>query len=1002
MLTMPKEHAKPVKIKQQRRTRYVKKNTALAASLRDAVDQVKGNADAAAEVAQDSPVPVPPAAPAGELPARASGANRLISSLPLMHLESQSVVGEACPWGKAAIAVATTLLCAKYLRGSRWNRMLIGLVASYSACEVARRMSGLLYRHVARQLVKKELELPGMAGCPDRDRTWLDTAGSFALWLKNAFNGSYSEHCRWEKYSQSEISSDADVRAPYQRGSKKEEDALSIATFIKVDPGFGPAFRIMAVPEIVSQTIIRLNNCGSLDSLKLSHTIASRISMLNVPKQVADMAFHGSAMIARAVVSQRRFQDVGNETSDSSMFLAASAFLPILGALPAASLSAQTLGFHCDTQCTLEVLIAPYVEETIKSALYCAGLTKASTLFGIGEYAYRALDERSTGVMLRGLPALLMHWAIEGKGFCTRVMLHQSFNGIVNVGRLAHEHKLKAGSLVPRLAEICGGWIGMAAVNSMSSRKIPGIASPGDGVLSCFGYRFGDRLVPYTETLPTPGVRVMKHSNFLEDIPRARMMVSLGPVVLGYCPPIPDRNHYPTVLHGVLNRFCSQPPPIDFELLAEFKSFVKKEVSLLPVVDPDADISETTWLAETHYPLWRQKQLIDDWDDCMRILSFADLDLEGFMKTETYLKFANPRGINSRSDRFKVAVGPLCKHMEHITYSHYHEFIKNVPVRSRPAHIMEHMGHCPSPYYETDYTAFERHFLPEVMDSCEMVLYEHLLHHFPEVYSLLKSAMCGLNRIRYKAFTICVLGRRMSGEMVTSLGNGFTNLMLAKFVAFKSGAHLTGFVEGDDGLFAASRPLDESLFEKLGFTIKIQHRESILESSFCGLMMSEDLISFTDPFIALCNLGWSTSPQAYQSERVRRELLRAKALSLLHEHPQCPMLSAIAVRLIEVTAAYHPRFNSGWYRWKLQGEIEASETETMLMARRGPSDVARDCFSKLYGVGPEMQRQFEEWTREWDGGPISHPAVEALAAGHASEAPFSEMWHDYVSTSQQI
>lgn len=919
-----------------------------------------------------------------------------------MTLESQSLIGEACPWGKAAVAIATTLVCGKYLRGSRWRRTVVGVISTYALCELARRLSTALYTLVARRLVAKEMTLAGPSGRPDRSRTWMDTAASFSLWLKNSFNGSYSEQCRWEKYASARTSEEADVRAPYQRGSKKEDDSLTVAAFIKVDPFFGPAFRIVAVPEIVSQTIVRLNNCGPSDSMKLSHTIASRISMLNVPKRWTDLVFHGSAMVARAVVSQRRFQDLGAERTDASLLMSASVFLPVLGALPAGSLGAQALGFRCDTQFTVEVIIAPYLEETFKTSLYCAGLTRASTLFGLCEYLFRALDERGGGILLRGLPALAMHWAIEGKSFCARVLFHQAFNGIINADRLVRNHKLNAGSLIPRLAEICGGWVGMGAINAMSSRRVPGIANPGSGVLSCFGYRFGDRLVPATEMLPTPGVRVMKHSNFLEDVPRARMMVSLGPVVQGYCPAIPDRNHYPSVLHGVLNRFCSEPPPIDYRLLAEFREFVKAEVSVLPVVDPDADVTEATWLAETHYPLWRQKQLITEWDDCMHMLCFEDLNLEGFMKTETYLKFANPRGINSRSDRFKVAVGPLCKHMEHITYSHYGEFIKNVPVRDRPAYIMEHMGHCPGPYYETDYTAFERHFLPEIMESCEMLLYEHLLHHFPETFSLLKSAMCGLNRIRYKAFTICVLGRRMSGEMVTSLGNGFTNLMLAKFVAYKSGAHLTGFVEGDDGLFAASRPLDESLFARLGFTIKIQHRESILESSFCGLMMSEDLISFTDPFVALCNLGWSTSPQAYQSERVRQELLRAKALSLLHEHPRCPMLSAVAIRLIELTSAHSPRFTTGWYRWRLQGEISASESETMAMARVGPSDVARDCFSKLYGVGPDMQRQFEEWTREWDGGPISHAAVEALASGHASEVCFSEMWHEYVTTSQQI
>jgi len=848
------------------------------------------------------------------------------------------------------------------------------------------------------------------SGVPSRRRTVMDDLASVALVLKNSLNVSYSERCRWELVAMSDSASITDVRAPYQRGSKMEEDALKIAEYVKIDPWFGPVHTIRAVPEIVSQTVVRLNNCSPEDASKLSLTIASRISMLNVPKTYTDECYHGSATISRAVVSQRRFQDESPMSDDNWLITAGFYLAPMLSSIlpwqvsPASILGGASL-CGIDSQFLIDVFLAPYIEEWFKNLMSKCGISRPSLTFGLVEFCLGLHVGGDLGTVKALAPALAMHALLDGLSTATRICLHQTFNLAVHLVRCRNRLLLNPGSMVGRALATCAGSLALTAVNSMACRsgpRSPGLKNPGSDTLSCFGYRFGDRVAPWTERLPTAGVRVMTHANFNEEQPRARMMVSLGPVVFGHCPPIPDRNHYPTVLHGVLNRFCSTPPPIDRVLLFEFETFVRNEVLRLPVVPPDADMTPEHWLLDTHYPRWRQDQLMEGWDNSMRSLCLEDFELNGFMKTETYLKFANPRGINSRSDNFKVAVGPCCKHMEHIVYSHYGEFIKNVPVRQRPEYITQLMGHCPGPYYETDYTAFERHFVPELLRACEMVLYDHLLHHFPELFNVIESAMCGLNRIRYKAFTICVKGRRMSGEMVTSLGNGFTNLMLAKFVAFKSNATIVGVVEGDDGLFASNRPLREDLFAKLGFTIKIQKRETLLESSFCGLMMSEDLISLTDPFVALCNLGWSTSPQASQSARVRKELLRAKALSLLHEHPQCPMLSSVAARLIELTNGSEPRYTAGWYKWKLQGEIEESMNETMRMAKVGPSTSARDCFYRLYGVSPEAQVAFENYIMNWDGGAIAHYAIESMADEHPSSHAFREMWHDYVTTAPTL
>lgn len=1007
---------------QKRRTRYVSKKSAISGSIADALSRLSGEADAVREMRDDMKEveqsdSVHGAAPS-DLESERDGEHEPdpgsldgAAVLGAMSSGSHSLVSRPFAWGRIVVSLAAATVAGR-MCGTRYSTKIIaGTIAASAACLAARWAANRAYDWSVRMLVNAHRDSQAFtSGVPARPRRTYDDLASACLFIKNALNPDFSEECRWELVSTALHSGLDDGRAPYQRGSKMEPDQIAVHEHVRVDPWFGPIFTVYSVPEITSQTVIRLGNCDRSDAAKISLTIASRISMLNVPKQLADEIFHGSATIARAIASQRRLQDNSHEIGGDWMatacaLLASLATTVALGGAAPASVGALTRNCSVDGQFIIDVVFSPYCEEWFKELMRWLGIKRPSVVFGALEFALGWALGGADGNVERLLPALTMHCFADIFSVPNRILIHQLFNLAVTMCRHRRVANMAPGSLAGRTAAMCLGSLTLNAVNAMSRRarsRSPGLGDPGREVLSCFGYRFGDRLVPWTEKLPTPGIRVMKHANFDEDQPRARMMISLGPVVEGHCPAVPDRNHYPSVLHGVLNRFCSEPPAIDRALLLEFASFVREEVRQLPVVDPDADMTPECWLSETHYPKWRQDQLMEGWDNSMRMLSLDDFFLDGFMKTETYLKFANPRGINSRSDNFKVAIGPCCKHMEHIVYAHYAEFIKNVPVRDRPRYIMNLMSHLPSPYYETDYTAFERHFVPDLLRACEMLLYEHLLHHFPELYNILETAMCGLNRIRYKAFTICVKGRRMSGEMVTSLGNGFTNLMLAKFVALKSGAQIVGVVEGDDGLFATNRPLNEELFGRLGFTIKIQKRESLLESSFCGLMMSDDLISFTDPYVALCNLGWSTSPQAFQSERVRKELLRAKALSLLHEHPRCPMLSAVASRLIEITNGYSPRYTSGWYKWKLQGEIESTLNETMEMARTGPSDSARDCFYRLYGASPAAQIDFERYVGGWSGGPLSHYALEMIADAHPSSACFREMWHDYVSSSPSL
>lgn len=450
----------------------------------------------------------------------------------------------------------------------------------------------------------------------------------------------------------------------------------------------------------------------------------------------------------------------------------------------------------------------------------------------------------------------------------------------------------------------------------------------------------------------------------------------MGPRLVNRAPPMPDVRHGPTMLHGCLLRFCKDPPK--HKSLAGLERYVQAycEKTYRPL-SVNCDLTQEHWLDGAPYPLHRKQELLKTWLEKNGCLSDKDLGIDLHGKNETYPMFKPARGINSRKDMFKCYSGPVFHMMEEEVYKDP-AFIKHVPVRLRPGYIVAMLGAFPGPYYETDYKQFEKHFTKEVMMAIEMVLYRHMLKHFPAIYKNIERAMTGKNKCTGKHFRIDIQARRMSGEMCTSLGNGFSNLMLAKYIAHTKGGEATGVVEGDDALLFSSVPLTEDDFMELGFEIKMKVHNDLLRTSFCGLIMSADLCTMTDPRKVLLNIGWSHSLQMLGGPRVRAGLLRAKALSLAYEHPRCPILSVLATTLLEHTTGHKPIFDRGFYRAQLHKEVIQFSEETGRLLKAGPSLQCRHDFAEQFHISISTQLEVEAYLRSYKSGPLDHPAIERL------------------------
>jgi hypothetical protein len=470
---------------------------------------------------------------------------------------------------------------------------------------------------------------------------------------------------------------------------------------------------------------------------------------------------------------------------------------------------------------------------------------------------------------------------------------------------------------------------------------------------------------------------------------------TLGCHVEGHALPHPSPDCPDTMKSGVQKRFASLPPKADMSLLGEFKGFVRKycEEHLVPL-SPLSDVSVLTWLKHTRYTEARKRELLQCYLE-NPVLTAKHFLCKGFMKDETYVTWKHARGINSRHDRFKCEIGPYAKLIEEQVYK-LHHFIKHVPVADRPRVIKERLYSLGREYFASDYTAFEALFTRELMDACEFELYDYMTQYLPtheHFMSLVRDVLGGTNTLVYKFFTVELEATRMSGEMTTSLGNGWTNLMAFLFVAYKSGCEVDGFVEGDDGVFALLKGehLDDALFESLGLRIKLERHTDLCSASFCGIIFDpDDCINVTDPREVLAGFGWTTNLYLNASLSTRLNLLRAKSLSYAYQYPGCPIIADLAEYGLRMTRGRDIRHfvSQKWQTNQWEREQVLGLTESRI-PRRQVGMSTRLLVERKYGITVEVQLSIEHYLQSLQElVPLNLPCFDLIAP---------QEWRDYFS-----
>jgi hypothetical protein len=247
---------------------------------------------------------------------------------------------------------------------------------------------------------------------------------------------------------------------------------------------------------------------------------------------------------------------------------------------------------------------------------------------------------------------------------------------------------------------------------------------------------------------------------------------------------------------------------------------------------------------------------------------------------------------------------------------------------------------------------------------------------------------------QFKTFSLQVEATRMSGEMCTSLGNGFSNLMFMLFLCKRKGCtDVAGIVEGDDGLFTMEGiPPSTADFAELGLIIKCDIHEDISTASFCGLIFDPtDRVNITDPKKVLADFSWVSRQYSGARESKLRMLLRCKAMSLAHQYPGCPVIVSLARYGLRCTPVKTPerllKFMS--QRGSLTSYQMRKMTNAILYGRIPCKEIPMDTrllVERQFGFSVEGQLSLEKYLDSLNRlQPLDHWTLDSLP----------QLWRDH-------
>lgn len=342
-------------------------------------------------------------------------------------------------------------------------------------------------------------------------------------------------------------------------------------------------------------------------------------------------------------------------------------------------------------------------------------------------------------------------------------------------------------------------------------------------------------------------------------------------------------------------------------------------------------------------------------------------------KKEILAKYKLLRSINSRHDVAKMIFGLLIEWIEHQVYRKMPFFVKGLSMETRWRVIMERLEGAEL-LGTNDYTRFESLIYGHISEA-EACLFSYMFSQLePSFVSTFLEIVCGVQTCRNRDGFRGEARARMSGDMHTSLGNGWTNLTIWAYVFNSLGwyngpASLKLIVEGDDSVVSlpgtASKSDIERVLDELGLRAKLEIYESLGVAGFLSTYSwvdGEPLVDFRPQVI---KLGWSLSELAAH-ERFRSGLFRAKCLSTACLCPGCPVVRSLVrmgLRLTSNTKPIYDERHSKWWLDDVVGTDRPSDIPEAVFVRfTEPIPLGRRTFyATLFNITVAEQLKLEEY-----------------------------------------
>lgn len=389
--------------------------------------------------------------------------------------------------------------------------------------------------------------------------------------------------------------------------------------------------------------------------------------------------------------------------------------------------------------------------------------------------------------------------------------------------------------------------------------------------------------------------------------------VLYGPHVKGLHGSMVDTKQESNMIRGLCKRI-GKKMDYDVQEIRRFgqfvQDFIERHYEPLPSIEPTHEFLDEAWLDGSKYNRVEKAKfhkLFDEWQEG----NFEEkrlLECKVFIKREITPETKEPRIISSRTDMFKAVVAPYIRKVEDAVYDEH--FIKHC----HPDEVQRRVRRVTDAYqylYETDYSSFESSFSIPYIREVETRLFRHMLRNNPKIWSIVEKACSGSNVLVCPWMWVEMPGSRMSGEMWTSLANGFSNMMMIHYMASRVPADrpvdYDFLVEGDDGLIGTTTPLDTSIVRDLGFTLTLREGAHLNDLSFCGMIVGPDRRLYCHPDNTLIKFGRTTDPRIVNARKkpwfteLLKSDLRTRALSMSVYCGSNPVMVEVINKSLELT-----------------------------------------------------------------------------------------------------